>query len=305
MRRIGLDYDDAESVSRISVSESYLKANIAVHTKHGPNLTVSTAILSYHHEEFIVAAIESALEQKGDFHHEILLSDDGSTDGTARIMARYAEKYPRKIRNISRENNFGDLGQLSTLLQGSRRPIRRDFGRRRLLIDPEKNLKQAMFLREHPNAAMVHSRIDLLDMSKNTRRLLRRQDNLPAILSAADTARDENLNLIVNFSACMFRSSTMKQLPDMLYEPRLSEIALAFYLDRLGDIGFLSDVMTCYRVNDKSVWSGANLAAKHQQAIDVRECALRVARPIYRSIIQEHIDRKQAQLAAELAKRAA
>lgn len=152
---------------------------------------------------------------------------------------------------------------------------------------------------------MVLSRIELFNMKANSRRLLKRQEGLSSMLSAADFARNEHLNLIVNLSSCMFRSDIMKRLPSTLYEPRLSEIALAFYLDRLGGIGFLSEVMSTYRLNEKSVWSGADLASKHQQAIDVRKCALRVARPIYRATIQAHIDRRQDQLAAELSKMAA
>lgn len=304
--RVCLDYeDDAGNMDRITVRESIVKASSAVRTKHSPKPTVSTVILSYNHEDFIVQAIESALEQKGDYHHEIILADDGSTDGTSRIISRYADKYPFKIRNISRGGNFGISenylhcfseaeGRFVAVLEGD------DYW-----TDPEKNLKQAEFLRDHPDATMVLSRIELFNMKANSRRLLKRQEGLSSMLSAADFARNEHLNLIVNLSSCMFRSDIMKRLPSTLYEPRLSEIALAFYLDRLGGIGFLSEVMSTYRLNEKSVWSGADLASKHQQAIDVRKCALRVARPIYRATIQAHIDRRQDQLAAELSKMAA
>ncbi|AXQ96301.1 glycosyltransferase (plasmid) [Cereibacter azotoformans] len=302
--KILLDYVDEERNDRISVGESYVKANIQVHRKHSPLPTVSTIIVSYNHLEFIVEAIESALAQKGNFHHEILLSDDGSTDGTARIMARYAEKYPMRIRNISRGGNHGvsanyrhcfaeAQGEFVAVLEGD------DYW-----SDPEKLAKQAAFLREHAEAAMVLSRIELLDMKSGKRRLLKRQEGLPNIISGKHFSENQHLNLIVNFSCCMFRTDIMQHLPDMMYDPRLSEIPLAFYLDRLGGIGFLSDVMSTYRLNDKSVWTGASMANKHRQAIDVRQTALRVARPIYQATIQRHIEARQKQLEAELFKNA-
>ena len=299
---VTLDYVDEDREDRISVRESYVKSNTQVRRKHNPAPTVSTIIVSYDHRDFIVEAIESVLAQRGGFHHEILLSDDGSTDGTARIIRHYVEKYPKQIRNISRGENFGisenyrhcfneAQGEFVAVLEGD------DYW-----TDPEKILKQAEFLRAHGEAAMVLSRIELFDMAANSRRLLKRQDGLPQMLSAEHFAANEHLNLIVNLSCCMFRSDIMKRLPDMMYDPRLSEIALAFYMDRLGGIGFLSEVMSTYRLNDKSVWTGASLAGKHQQAIDVRRIALRVARPIHREVIQSHIDARQKVLTAELAK---
>jgi O-antigen biosynthesis protein len=300
-----LDYIDEERGDRISVGQSFVKANTQVLRKNSPIPTISTVILSYNHLEYIVEAIESALAQRGDFHHEILLSDDGSTDGTARIVARYAEKYPMRIRNISRGENLGisenyrhcfaeAQGEFIAVLEGD------DYW-----TDPEKLIKQAIFLRGHPIATMVMSRIELLDMKSGERRLLKRQEGIPNILSGKHFSENQHLNLIVNFSCCMFRTDIMQHLPDRIYDPRLSEIVLAFYFDRLGSIGFLSEVMSTYRMNEKSVWIGANRASKYRQAIAVRQTALRVACPMYRATIQQHIDAQHKQLEAELAKNAA
>ena len=41
---------------------------------------VTTVVTSFNHVEYIRKAVDSALGQKGPFNHEILLSDDGSTD---------------------------------------------------------------------------------------------------------------------------------------------------------------------------------------------------------------------------------
>lgn len=302
INRILLEYIDEDRDDRISVRESYLKADIQVRRKHSTKPTVSTIIISYNHAEFIEEAIESALNQAGDFHHEILISDDGSTDSTPAIIEKYTKKFPRKIRNISLERNVGISanyrhafaeagGHFIAVLEGD------DYW-----TDSEKLFKQATFLTQNKDASMVLSRIELFDMEKNAKRLLKRQEGLPRTLTAEHFANNEHLNLIVNLSCCMFRSDIMKRLPEALYHPRLSEIALAFYHDRLGGIGFLSEVMSTYRLNDKSVWSGASLASKHQQAIDVRECAMRVARPIYRATIQAHIDQRRKLLDAEHAR---
>lgn len=295
--KIVMDYaDDEEDQSRISVRESFLKAQTTIFTKHRKSFTVSTVIVSYNHQDFIVEAIESALAQKGTFGREILLADDGSTDGTLRIIERYAEKYPHSIRNISRGGNYGisenyrhcfreAAGEFIAILEGD------DYW-----TDPEKNLKQAEFLTRNKEAVMALSRIELFNMRDNSHRLLKRQNNLKPLLTGADFAANQHLNLIVNLSSTMFRKSVMENLPSVVYEPRISEITLAFYFDRLGKIGFLDEVMSIYRLNPSSVWTGANQKSQLEQAIAIRENAMRVARPQYRDAIRAQLERKQQEL---------
>ena len=58
---------------------------------------VSVILIFYNGEEFLAEAIESVLAQHcGDF--ELLLVDDGSTDGSTAIARRYAEHEPARIR---------------------------------------------------------------------------------------------------------------------------------------------------------------------------------------------------------------
>ncbi|MEE4211430.1 MAG: glycosyltransferase [Parvularcula sp.] len=300
--KIFLEYTDEKNADRISVKESYVSALVAVHAKHSVKPTISTAILSYNHQEYLAEAIESALAQKGDFSHEILISDDGSTDGCARIVESYAQKYPKQIRNISPKRNLGisenykhcfreASGDFVAILEGD------DYW-----IDVEKNLKQAAFLTSHPEAIMVFSRVEVFNMSSDHRRLLKRQDSLAPLLTGADFARNEHLNLIANFSSSMFRRDVMRNMPSAVYQPRLNEITVSFYLDRIGKIGFLDEVMSVYRQNSTSVWTGADQASQLRQAIAIRESAMRISRAIYRSTIRERLEEKKAQLAGIVAR---
>ena len=57
-------------------------------------------INAYNHEKFISKAIESALMQDVNFNYLIYIHDDASTDGTQKIIKKYAEKYPGIIKTF-------------------------------------------------------------------------------------------------------------------------------------------------------------------------------------------------------------
>lgn len=71
------------------------------------NVLVSVCLLTYNQKQFIKYAIESALMQKTNFEYEIVIGDDCSTDSTLEICADYANRYPKIIKLLKRENNLG------------------------------------------------------------------------------------------------------------------------------------------------------------------------------------------------------
>jgi len=73
------------------------------------DFTISIAILSYNHENFIEKAINSVLSQKLSYNYELLLFDDGSTDKTQNILELYYNKYPDIIKLFLFSENKGPV----------------------------------------------------------------------------------------------------------------------------------------------------------------------------------------------------
>lgn len=76
----------------------------------------SIVMACYNVEDYVKEAIDSVINQSFDFngHVEIILVDDGSFDGTAKICKQYVDEYPQNIRYFYKENggqasarNFG------------------------------------------------------------------------------------------------------------------------------------------------------------------------------------------------------
>ena len=68
---------------------------------------VSVYMTTYNQEKYIAKAIESVITQKCNFHFELVIGEDCSTDGTGNIVKRYADKYPNLIKTILRTKNVG------------------------------------------------------------------------------------------------------------------------------------------------------------------------------------------------------
>lgn len=122
-------------------------------TQHSP--LVSVIIIFLDENEFLGEAVESVLAQTYP-HWELLLIDDGSTDGSTDIARRYAKQYPQKVqyfehayhknRGMSASRNLGvhhARGEYVALLDGDDVWLR------------DKLEQQVEILRSNSSAAMV------------------------------------------------------------------------------------------------------------------------------------------------------
>lgn len=69
------------------------------------DIKVSVFCLVYNHEQYVRDALSSFVMQKTNFKYEVLVHDDASTDGSAKIISEFAERYPDIIKPIYQEKN--------------------------------------------------------------------------------------------------------------------------------------------------------------------------------------------------------
>ncbi len=287
---------DGKKLGRITDREAVTLPMARILRRYDVCPTVTSVIVCYNQAEYIAEAIESVLAQRGDFYQDIVVADDGSTDGTAEIVQRYCEKNRWRMRSIGDGINRGISGNF-------RRSFATAAGAYLAILegddywsDRDKIAKQVAFLEANTDCSMVFSKIEVEAAGSRRRTTLERQDRIRKTkLDAADFLADPSLNLIANLSSCMFRSDLMKELPGVLYRHRLSEMGLAFHLDRFGAIGYLNRPMSVYRMHAQGTWSGASAEAKLSSGRQVREVAKLVARDRYKGAIQDILDRHYTQ----------
>lgn len=156
-----------------------------------PKITVMIPV--FNREKYVGEAIESILAQSlEDF--ELLLIDDGSTDGSLEIMQSYTD--PR-VRVVQNEANLGIPKTRNKALELAR-------GQYTALLDsddtahPNRLAKQFAFLESHPDHAMVGGFYRLMDEAGRPLKKVKKQP------LAAEEIRAYQL-----FRGCLYNRTTM------------------------------------------------------------------------------------------------
>lgn len=117
---------------------------------------VSVVIPTYNCAKFLGQAIDSALKQTyRDF--EIIVVDDGSTDGTRALVAVYEES----VRYVYQSNQGASAARNAALSRSNGEFIA--YLDADDLWRPDKLSRQVEFLDAHPNCGLVHTEVSVID----------------------------------------------------------------------------------------------------------------------------------------------
>ncbi|MHA8074970.1 glycosyltransferase [Aquirufa sp. HETE-40SA] len=123
-------------------------------------MKLSVSMITFQGAAYLKAQMDSILDQSIPVQ-EIIVCDDGSTDGTREILASYAAEYPQ-IQLHYNENNLGTVANMQQCL-------RKTTGNLIFLVDqddvwlPTKVEKTLAFFQENPEADAVFSNADIID----------------------------------------------------------------------------------------------------------------------------------------------
>lgn len=261
---------------------------------------ISTIVPTYNQEGYIDAAISSVIEQIGDFTHEILVSSDGSTDRTRARILDWRKRYPMLIRDISEDFNVGISSNFRRLFDAATGDYIAILEGDDLWTNPTKVQSQKDFLLKNPDCSMVFSMIKVRQLPEGGDSFLDRQTMLTTDkLRGEDFLADPSMNLIANFSSCMLRTNLVRKLPDRLFRERFNEIAMAFFFEGFGPIGFIKEAMSIYHQHTGGVWTGLSREAQLRSGMETRQMVLEIADQRHASAIRKIIEeRYQKPLAA-------
>jgi glycosyltransferase involved in cell wall biosynthesis len=138
---------------------------------------VTAAITTYNRARFLSGALESAFAQTYQDEVDVLVVDDGSTDDTPKVLARYGDRI-----RVVRQDNGGRSAARNTAVREARTPYLSflDSDDRWL---PDKLARQVPVLEGSERVGMVHGHVDLID--EHDRPLVEETERHHSLFSAA------------------------------------------------------------------------------------------------------------------------
>jgi glycosyltransferase involved in cell wall biosynthesis len=212
---------------------------------------ISVCLPVYNTERYVAQAVESILNQTlGDF--ELLILDDGSTDGSLEILRRYADRDPR-IRLTSRPNK-GLAASLNELIDQSRGEFLARMDADDIAL-PERFARQVEYLRAHPEYVLIGCRVRVIDPEGDPMCDWCTQQEHEAI----DTCYlGGNVITAICHPAFMMRRDAVLAVGKYRLFEVSEDIDLVLRLAEYGRIANVPDVLLQYRMHARNISKAAS-----------------------------------------------
>ena len=216
------------------------------------DLMLSIMVITYNHEHYIRAALESIIEQQTAFSIEVVVGEDCSTDGTRAILLEYQARYPTLIRLLLHEHNLGVSHNWETTMQACRGKYIALLEGDDYWTSPQKLQKQVDFLETHPDFSMCFHNTRIKYEEDSPRRAS------PLVTTHAKTELtldDVTRDWSIATATVVFRRELLQTVPEWVHNSVVVDLPVFALLASRGRVGYLLGEMSVYRVHAGGVTS--------------------------------------------------
>ena len=237
---------------------------------------VSISCITYNQVRYIRQTLDGFLMQLTDFPVEILIHDDASSDGTAEIIEEYYFRFPDIIKPILRkENQYSKVGfkfafdEFKRAKGGFIAVCEGDD----YWSDSKKLFKQVMQLQNKKNLSFSFHSVEYYYQMQEKMELHR-----PKYIPVDFTYTIEDLieydSEFISTSSVMFLAKFGQNIPSWVTDAPIGDLPLCLYLATHGDIGYIDETMSVYRVNSIGSWTSSisgNKLKRIQHLVNLRK----------------------------------
>ena len=222
------------------------------HPRQARRPRVSVHTITYNHEQYIEAAVESALSQETRFEIEMVVGEDCSTDGTRAKLLELQRRHPDRLRLLLHPTNVGIMRNFVATLEACRGEYIALLEGDDYWTDPGKLQKQVELLDAHPECAFCHHNVLKHVEGEAGPRTLWHPSNAPSRWQSLDELLRSNLAISCS---TVFRAGLIGTFPDWFLQASAPDWLLHILNAQHGRIWYDNSVMAAYRVHGTSVWS--------------------------------------------------
>jgi glycosyltransferase involved in cell wall biosynthesis len=210
---------------------------------------VSIHVITYNQQQFVRETLNSVLSQ--DYSNlEIVVADDGSTDGTVDVILEYARAYPGRIVPLVSGPNLGITGNSNRGLRACKGKYIAFLGGDDLML-PEKIRLQVTYMETNPDCDVCYHDMEVFDSVSGAVLSLFSEISKPVTGRIREAIRYGTVNCA---SASMYR--TLK-IPKNGFDESLPVVSdWLFTIQALssgGRLGFIDAVLGRYRRHSGNV----------------------------------------------------
>ncbi len=221
---------------------------------------VSILIPSYQQKAFLKEAIESALAQSYP-NLEIIVSDDGSTDGSVELIQSYEQKYPNIIRGLFEEQNIGTIGNFNKLNAEGRGKYKCRLDGDDLMA-PNNISTQVAILEANPQLIGTYHNLELFESDSGKK--------ICNFINRKRPARKGTIQNVIKYG-CFFPGAFTLLRREALAGRKNSTKAKVvsdylFMTDVLahgGEIGYIDQILGRYRIHENNITGSRIRLIKH------------------------------------------
>jgi glycosyltransferase involved in cell wall biosynthesis len=219
-----------------------------------PGPKVSVIVPIYNQAPFIRETLDSALAQ--DYANlELVLSDDGSTDGTTDILREYEGRHPERVKLVVSERNTGIAGSFNRALEAHTGAYIAWLGGDDVML-PGKLARQVTVLEGRPDAIGCCHDAEVFDSASG-----RSYGRFTEVYNGRRGVREGGVELLLDPGYLMLPSTMMVRssaVGGLRFDARIrvsNDWLFDIELFRRGRIVGLDDVLARYRRHERNVTS--------------------------------------------------